>query len=224
MKKNKAMRLASLLLVLVLMTSSVVGGTFAKYTTSATSEDSARVAQWGFTNTSSIELDDLFVKAYDTTVNGYADVIAPGTTKSASFQFTYDGEQAAPEVDYTFKVDTTGSEISDDIKNNPNIKWALYKEGTAEADIVWDHWNVLIYNITCMSGSSGGEHTYKAGTLPAKFTAADEKYVVAWKWDFEDTTNDEAKAAQDAIDTAMGNAATLGEVKLVITITATQID
>lgn len=48
MKKNKAMRLASALMVLTLLTTCVISSTFAKYTTSANGEDSARVAKWGF--------------------------------------------------------------------------------------------------------------------------------------------------------------------------------
>ena len=64
MKKNRMMRLASILLVLVLMTSSVVGGTFAKYTTSVEGYDTARVAKWGF-EPSEIELDGLFNYVYE---------------------------------------------------------------------------------------------------------------------------------------------------------------
>ena len=52
MKKSKTMRAASFLLVLTLMTSCFVGSTFAKYTTTATGTDTARVARWGFTTTS----------------------------------------------------------------------------------------------------------------------------------------------------------------------------
>ena len=47
MKKNKMMRLASSLLVAVLLTSSVISGTFAKYVTSDGASDSARVAKFG---------------------------------------------------------------------------------------------------------------------------------------------------------------------------------
>ena len=42
MKKTKLMRAALLLLVLTLITSCFVGGTFAKYTTSAEGSDTAR--------------------------------------------------------------------------------------------------------------------------------------------------------------------------------------
>ena len=56
MRKNKFMRAASGLLVAVLLTTCVISGTFAKYTSTSTGTDSARVARWGFNDTSSINL------------------------------------------------------------------------------------------------------------------------------------------------------------------------
>ncbi len=47
MKKNTMMRIASVLLVVVLLTTSVISGTFAKYVTSDKGSDFARVAKWG---------------------------------------------------------------------------------------------------------------------------------------------------------------------------------
>ena len=47
MKKNRMMRLASVLLVLTLLSTSVISGTFAKYVTSDTASDTARVAKFG---------------------------------------------------------------------------------------------------------------------------------------------------------------------------------
>ena len=46
MKKNKMMRLAAILLVMALLSTAVISGTFAKYTSEATTTDSARVAKW----------------------------------------------------------------------------------------------------------------------------------------------------------------------------------
>ena len=46
MKKNTMMRLAAVLLVVALLTTSVICGTFAKYTSADTATDSARVAKW----------------------------------------------------------------------------------------------------------------------------------------------------------------------------------
>ena len=48
MKRNIMMRLASILLVAVLMTTGAVSGTFAKYTSQATASDSVTVAKWAF--------------------------------------------------------------------------------------------------------------------------------------------------------------------------------
>ena len=117
MKKNVMMRVASVMLVLVLMTSSVISGTFAKYVTEGSASDSARVAKWGvkFDNDS-----DLFEKEYaydDQSNNHFAswvysveskggdDVVAPGTTGDA-YNLTTTG---TPEVSYIveFKVDDT---------------------------------------------------------------------------------------------------------------------
>ena len=47
MRKNKMMRLASSLLVAVLITTSTISGTFSKYTTQDKASDAARVAKWG---------------------------------------------------------------------------------------------------------------------------------------------------------------------------------
>lgn len=219
MKKTKFMRAALLLLVLTLITSCFVGGTFAKYTTSASGSDSARVATWGFNDTGSVTLNDLFKTAYDKNVNGKADVIAPGTTNSATFAFKFSGAKAAPEVDYTFGISTDGSTIADDIKSNANIQWKLDNGN-------WGSWDEMIAAVKALSGDASGSMRYVAGELPAsvKDNAADVFHTVSWQWAFETATGDGQPAAQDATDTKLGNKATLDEVKLVITITATQID
>lgn len=49
MQKNKMMRLGSGLLVLTMLTTCIISGTFAKYVTGDEKSDSARVAKWGVT-------------------------------------------------------------------------------------------------------------------------------------------------------------------------------
>ena len=76
MKKNKMMRLASFLLVAVLLTTSVISGTFAKYVTTDTADDSARVARFG------VEIQtegSLFDKTYVNKDNGNK----PGTSSAS---------------------------------------------------------------------------------------------------------------------------------------------
>ena len=213
MRKNKMMRAASGLLVAVLLSTCAISGTFAKYTTSADGTDSARVAKWGFTGGSTITISDLFKNTYDTTVKSSTDVIAPGTTGSAEFGFTYGGDNSvtAPEVAYTFNVSTAGSSCADDIKSNTNIQWQL-DNGR------WGTWDQLIAAIQALDGNNPDDR-YEPNTLPDAFkTAGPNTHTISWQWIFN--TNDTA----DATDTAMGNKDKLDEVTLKITVTATQID
>lgn len=221
MKKNKMMRAASALMVATLLTTSVISGTFAKYTTSANTQDGARVAVWGFKPTT-INISNLFKNAYDSTVKSgdehQCDVIAPGTTGRAEFGFTYNGSVDAPEVAYTFSVDTEGSLCSEYIENNPNILWKL-------DDGAFGTWDKLLADIEALSGDSSGTKKYAPGELPEAFKQAGANlHTVTWKWIFdENASNHETTANNDENDTALGNDATAG-VNLKITITATQID
>ena len=111
MKKNKMMRLASILLVCVLLTTSVISGTFAKYTTQDSASDVARVAKWGvelqvvgnlygdsYGENNKIVLDNndkITVQAADYSSNA-TDVVAPGTQNDEGFTFSLKGQ---PEVD-----------------------------------------------------------------------------------------------------------------------------
>lgn len=215
MKKNRMMRLASILLVCVLMTTSVISGTFAKYTTSVESQDSARVANWGFERTNSMDITGLFSKAYNESVNAVVDVIAPGTTGSATFGFAYDETNGnAPEVDYTFVVDTAGSTCADSIKNNPNILWKLDQTEYVPTNEKTS-WDQLLDAINAMDGN---KDQYDAGELPENFGTTDTMHTISWRWIFSNSE------ANDTTDTGMGNADELAEVKIVISITATQVD
>lgn len=240
MKKNRTMRLAALLLVLTLITSCFVGGTFAKYTTSATSEDDARVAYWGFDQDTAITLEGLFSDT-DSNVSGNANgLLAPGTKGAKTFAFGYTNYKTdkikAPEVAYTFKVDVavTGLEgenaDTDALDNNPTFKWTLKKKVGETETIVGTYATVALLEaaIENLSGDASGSKDYAAGELPPAFTSADEVYTIAWAWDFVGATaanaDNDQYDDQDETDTAMGNALDLDDLKIKITISATQIN
>ena len=66
MKKNKSMRAAGGLMIATLLSTSIVSGTYAKYVTSDSAKDSARVAKFGV----EVKADGkLFDKTYLTTSN-----------------------------------------------------------------------------------------------------------------------------------------------------------
>ena len=214
MKKIKTMRIASILLIAVLMTTCASSGTFAKYVTGATGTDAARVAKWGFESDGQLAITDLFKTAYDKNVGGAVDVIAPGTTNSATFTFAFDEASnsniAAPEVAYTLTVSVDGSVCDPTIANNANIQWKLDENE-------WTDWGTFLNEIKALSGDASGTKSYAANTLPEDFA---DTHTVQWQWIFENRND----AAQDAVDTALGNADALAEVTLVITISATQED
>ena len=197
MKKNVMMRVASALLVAVLMTTCAISGTFAKYTSKTTTSDNARVAKWGWGDTS-ISID-LFDGEYEDQVQSlYGDnVIAPGTGKTATlvWQPAY-GFQ--PEVDYTisFAVD---ADIDAGIE--AQLVWTLNIDGT-ETD--FDSFADLEAELEAKV------YAFEAAAAVATFNIQ-----IGWEWAFEDGSDD--------ADTALGSASTLADLEIEITLTATQI-
>ena len=227
--KNKFMRIAAVMLMLCLVTTCAISGTFAKYTTKATGDDSARVAYWGWKDANaSVELGGLFVNAYDNDVQSAVDVIAPGTAGSANFQFIYapktEGDEVeSPEVAYAFTVSTAGSGCADAIKKNPNIKWTLdgttFETTTADGVTTYA-FDKLLAAIEALAGTTDnpaedGVASYapSADALP---DISEEEHTIEWEWVFY--TN----ADQDVVDTEMGNTNADLDVTIVITISAVQ--
>ncbi len=218
MKKNKMMRAASALLVAVLLTTSVISGTFAKYVTSDDATATARVAKWGFEHTE-FDFEDLFSATYDNVAseNG-VNVIAPGTEGSTEIIFA-PKNGAAPEVAYKFEVEASSDAFTagnNAILNNPNIKWAFYKKGESAT---WGQFDQMLEAIEGMTVA-----TVAPNTLPA--LADNTPYVIAWKWIFDETAANKEVNTQnnDANDTDMGNADTLAQIDLTVEITVTQLD
>lgn len=245
MKKNTMMRLASVLLVCVLLTTSVISGTFAKYSTSVESSDSARVAYWGFQSSNSIDLNGLFAAMYtNVDAQNDKDVIAPGTSGSATFAFAYDETVKAndsdlsmtgPEVAYDFTI-TVEASCDEYILNNKNIVWKLDDAGV---ELTWAQLIAKIVELsgaTSVTANENGTTTatvrYSAGQLPTEFATDDTEHTIYWLWKYDggtatyDHDNDPNTAAltQDQYDTLMGNMAEMDDVSIKITITATQAD
>ncbi|MBR4020578.1 MAG: hypothetical protein IKI99_04625 [Firmicutes bacterium] len=198
MRKNKMMRLASCLLVAVLLTTSMISGTFAKYVTEASGTDTARVAKFDVNTT--VATIDLFgeSKIYDTKdadyTAGIADtdvlqsgdegVIAPGTWG----KFTYNVADAS-EVTVSYAVDYTVDEAG------VPLQWSI--DGT--------NWTNDLANVA-------------ATTLDGN-----EDITVMWRWAFE---GGETAAWTDADDTTLGTNAKTNPAKpsVGIKVTFTQVD
>ena len=198
MKKNNVMRIASALLVAVLLTTCAISGTFAKYTTTASGSSTARVAKWGFGNATEIEFD-LFSDNYNDVVVGTdgALVIAPGTEGSEEIALVADAAAAAAatEVAYTFEVDVDVE--ADDDALLDKLQWNL--NGGAYGDL-----DALLAAIDALF-----EDQYNPGD-----EAPDTTFTIGWKWDFEsgDDTGDTNLGAGDDVN-----------VTVTISFTATQV-
>lgn len=120
MKKNKMMRLASILLVCVLLSTSVISGTYAKYVTTDSASDSARVAQWGvevevsgtlfgshYYKVNNTNGNKISASAIDS-VSSANNVVAPGTENLEGMTFKITG---IPEVSGTISAEVTHNEI-----------------------------------------------------------------------------------------------------------------
>jgi len=124
-KKNKMLRLASVLLILVMLTTSIIGGTFAKYTTTASGSDLARVAKWGVEIATSGSLFQATYAKDDTTVTDASitnsvvstgSVVAPGTKNERGITFTIKGiPEVAVRLDFAIASSETSSTTAKDV-------------------------------------------------------------------------------------------------------------
>lgn len=223
MKKNTMMRLASVLLVCVLLTTSVISGTFAKYTTSADAEDTARVAHWG------VELtvtggDQLFSQEYTGTAGKITvkssnndDVVAPGTTNNTAVVFTLKG---TPEV--ATKVTATLGETKDVF-----LKYGNNKENTYYPVVftLTHTYGADAFSIAPVVADTGATVTTSPGKDVITGTLAqiqavltnltnnmtqvnpnyvyDDTFTLTWAWAFQQTNVDDF----DKLDTILGNLA-----------------
>jgi hypothetical protein len=108
MKKNVFLKIGLVAVIVCILTSLVVSGTFAKFVTAITEDDSARVAKFGV-EVGSTNAEDVFVSAqgdseFYTVNGGEEDVFAPGTTGKMNINYT-----GTPEVAVELSFDVTGS-------------------------------------------------------------------------------------------------------------------
>lgn len=243
------MRVAGLLLALVLVTSCFVGGTFAKYVTSGTGVDHAKVAKWGVTVEGSGDMfaptyakDDnsLTVSANSVAVsNGRDNLVAPGTKKDNAAVVTLSG---TPEVAVRVTYNADHFALTG--------KWA-YNDGQASSTD--EYYCPLIFKITdgtttktidCM-GEGMNSVTAVENAVKEAVAGFSADYApntdlsavgrnglkISWEWPFEGGTAHPNQT--DVKDTYLGDLATATDtashntipaVYVVVTATVTQID
>ncbi len=229
MKKNVMMRLAAIMLMCVLMTTSVIGGTFAKYTTTTTGFDHARVAQWGvnigitggaFKTEYASDLSTFVKDKADNEItvavqSGTADpndkVLAPGTTGT----FTGIHVTGKPEVAININTEATVTLIGWDVGGNYYCPVSIQVGSTTFNGNDYD--NAAAFAAAVEAAIEAANGNYAPNTDLSSVTGLNGDYT--WTWAFEGGVEQD-----DAKDTELANAASLPQIDITITTTITQID
>lgn len=242
MKKNRMLRLASVLVICVLLTASVIGGTFAKYITKAEFSDSARVAKWGVTVTTSG--DGAFAGEYATngTVNNASgnaitnsvkasvDVVAPGTEGNLANAAISGTPEVAVNVGYTAELTLTGWTV-DSTEYFPiviTVNSVKYKMGAtaSESDTEKVFTSIDALKTAVVTAIGNFSQNYDVNTDLSTITG--NNVAVSWEWPF--AGGDDSAYQTNAKDTALGDLIADANnnndptILLKITTTVTQID
>jgi len=208
------MRLASGLLVAVLLTTCVISGTFAKYVAQTSGNDTAKVALFS-------------VKAFGETVDSQTDTTVINIFDETKVYDTLAADYAAGVDDTDIKDGTTEAIIA------PG-SW-----GTFTYNIENDSEVAITYAITYVANEAGvplewsvdGGNTWTDSLANVSATeievgGADVPVTVYWRWAFvgTDAATDTVKAAQtDSSDTTLGFAGD-AHPSLEITVDFVQVD
>lgn len=247
MKKNIMLRLSAVLLVAVLLTTCVISGTWAKYTTSDSADDSANVAKWGVTVT--VTGDEAFGEKYDDNISGTGtkvvsaasgtNVLAPGT-KGNLGSVTIAG---TPEVMVTvvvgLDVTLTGWEADGSyycplkVSAGDTTLYGLDYDSAAAFETAIE--DLVAYTLIAADADANTDGYQVAANTNLAYTVALE-----WEWDFESEDPDlapdatpeqiaDSKVEMDAKDTALGNAAadstkTTPSILIELTASVTQVN
>lgn len=239
MKKNTMMRIASILLVAVLITTCAISGTYAKYVTAESGGDSARVAKFGVV----VNVDGaMFAETYDNEANGNDAKISAG----ANITVNSDGSGTIKDL---VAPGTQGDMVAIKITGQPEVD----VEVTYDATVTFTGWATSGINgvdddafycplVLTINGTDYYLDTY-ADAATAKTaiediieaytkrynentdleTKAGDNLTISWSWPFH--VNDD----NDKKDTALGNAAATNvanasTIAIEVTCTVTQID
>ena len=232
MKKNVMMRLASFLLIAVLISTSAISGTYAKYVTDGTGTDSARVAKWGVKVTAN---GAIFEKKYAKDDSTYTlgdnsvissdewKLVAPGTTHNMTEVLLTGKPEVATRVTYDATIEMNGWSVGAE-EYCPvyfTIEGKTY--GTDDSglgfDVTYATVAELIEGVRITIGNM--KKDYEPNTQLDSDVVKKDYPTVTWTWPFSTSPENDKK------DTALGDAAAAGTpagITFTIKTTVTQID
>lgn len=249
MKKNVMMRIASFLLVAVLITTCGISGTYAKYVTADNGSDSARVARWGVTIDATV---DMFADAYldeevawvasdsDQTITVRANtegqnLVAPGTNGTmANFDIS-----GVPEVDvkvtYTGNLTLTGWFLDANLNGVQDAGETDYcplvitidTKGTKEDFYIG---MVGIDTVDQLETAVNNKITnyYNIYETLTNLEEVEDDMIISWAWGYETDDHPALGYQNDDRDTLLGNMVAFTTnapiIDVAVSCTITQID
>ena len=197
-KSSMMVRLVAVLAVTMMFTMCFVGGTFAKYTSSATGTDSATVAKWSFkVGETDIATSDTF------TFDLFKTIKDSNGTDNESDMSPVDGSIIAPGTQGSFDlVLTNASQVTAQYA----IDYTVTNAGGIPVKFSVDGGTTWTNDLADVAASDSTKLAANSGTTTIK---------VQWKWDFN--------GSDDSFDTALGIG---GNAVLTVKaeVTATQVD
>lgn len=233
MKKNVMMRVASVLLIAVMMTTCAISGTFAKYVTADDATDTARVAKWGVTVVATgnafaedYAMDDVnhyFTYSVESSVNDEK-VVAPGTKGTFGGIDIKGTPEVAVNVEKVATLTLTGWMIDDDKDPlTPEVFYCPIIITVGGSDIFGlDYTSAAAFAAKVEEAIEAANGQYAANTTLDSIANMSGAY--AWRWDFVDAGSGKQT---DVKDTMLGDLAAAGsenKISLTVTATVTQID
>lgn len=208
MKRNKLFLLGLIALFAAILSLSLVSNTFAKYTTNASNNDTARVAHWGV----GIAFDgETFETEYKdptntiVTVQSTEEVMAPGTGDTM-FSILLTGE---PEVAVRVEYDATVTLEDWEVESAYYCPIVVTVGSTPLSGL--DYADADAFEAAIEAAIESYTDEYEIGTEMPDVNVPN----VSWSWAYE---GDNAK------DTALGDAGTKATFDLKVKTTVTQVD
>lgn len=205
MKKNHAARLGALALALTLVSTCLMGGTLAKYTTTVTGTATATVAKWVFNANNAAADTKKFenINLGDTLNYKVTDiktgVIAPGT--EGKFDIELNGTGSKVGIDYTIEITKAAITMQNkELPSNLVFSTKEIKEGNTGN------------SLDKLSSESG---SLLSGPIDYKDSKMEKTITIYWKWPY--ATSTEGADIKDTNDSGIEN------ITLDITVTGTQV-
>lgn len=227
MKKNMMMRVASALLVAVLLSTCAISGTFAKYTTSDSDFETARVAKWGVSITLEVA-DTAFNATYANdgeqeqdssanviantvaSANGTDTILAPGTGGTLLTYSLTGAPEVAVNVTENATLALSGWEVDGDFYCPIVITITSTGAGTTASQTIkgMDYASATAF-ITAVDTALDRNINYAPNS-----DAVARTHTVSWAWAFTGGTGSD-HSQSDASDTKLGNQAAAGSASTI---------